>query len=101
MQTKLATFSLNTKIQQAFDVLYNRAFRLVETPQDAVLPPAVWKPGTVSIVTPENEPAWSQWPALSPDEVRVWVARGILLDMAAHKTWQIIRSAASFGVNIL
>lgn len=86
--------SFGEKYYIDWDKNYGKSFKVVHTPEGAQSS-GEWNPDLVSIVTPENTNAWSDWEELPFDDLKEWKKNWDNIQSAGlgvHKYNQIIRS---------
>ena len=73
---------------------YGKTFKVVNTPEGRQSEGTPWIPDLVSVVTPENGDAWTQWPEASEETLTNWQKNwdNIQKSLGQHKYDQIIRS---------
>lgn len=84
-----------TQIHLDFDTLYGKAFRLVHTPEGAT---DNWHEGLISVVTPENSNAWTDWIEVPKETINKFRENNVLSNLADYKRQQIIRSAKKLNL---
>jgi len=78
-----------------WDLNYGKSFKLVHTPEGKQSSETKWTPDLISIVTPENGDAWSEWIEVDADTLLKWKDKwnNIQKSLGDHKYNQIIRSS--------
>jgi len=73
---------------------YGKSFKLVRTPEGKQSEGTPWSPDLVSVVTPENGEAWTNWPEVDKETLLNWQKNWpqIQKSLGQHKYDQIIRS---------
>ena len=76
-----------------WDENYGKTFKIVKTPEGRQSV-GEWNPDLISIVTPENTDAWTDWEEISNKILRNWKQNwdDIQKSLGQHKYDQIIRS---------
>ena len=76
-----------------WDENYGITFKIVKTPEGRQSV-GEWNPNLISVVTPENESAWTDWEEVSEDILNNWKDNwdNIQKSLGTHKYNQIIRS---------
>lgn len=76
-----------------WDENYGKTFKIVKTPEGRQSV-GEWNPNLISIVTPENTDAWTDWEEVSNKTLRNWKQNwdDIQKSLGQHKYDQIIRS---------
>ena len=62
---------LGEKYYISWDENYGKSFKLVHTPEGSQSG-AEWNPDLVSVVTPENGLAWTEWKELPKEKLHKW-----------------------------
>jgi len=85
-----------------WDKNYGKTFKLVHTPEGRQSS-GNWSPDLVSVVTPENGDAWTEWQEVDRDTLSNWKDNWdqIQKSLGDHKYNQIIRSQSKINESIL
>jgi len=86
-----------------WDSNYGKTFKIVHTPKGRQSTGATWTPDLVSVVTPENEDAWTSWKEVPSTLLTQWKSKWnqIQKSLGQHKYDQIIRSQHKLNESVL
>ena len=92
-------YSLNENKYIDWDKNYGKTFKIVHTPKGAQSG-GEWSPDLVSVVTPENSDAWTDWKEIAPESLKNWKKNwnNLQKSLGDHKYGQITRSMDKLGI---
>ena len=84
---------LGEKYYISWDENYGKSFKLVHTPEGAQSG-VEWNPDLISVVTPENGLAWTEWKELPKEKLHKWKKNwdDVQNNLPPYKYNQIVRN---------